>query len=372
MPTGKMTLRERVLTVLRGGVPDRVPWFADLDYWADAMEQRGERPPGFRRSAAYLDFHRKLNAGFYLQGYWPFRALYNEDVQVNEWTEGIFTHRRVQTPLGMLEGRWRFSPVSCSTAPSRYMVQDASDLASLRYWLEHTRYEPDYALARWRAAHVGDLGVVLAYLPRSPLMKMVVEYAGIVKTVELWVDARSELEAALAAIEAAHDRAAAIALASPAECLMIPENLSAEMIGPRLFEAYMRPYQTRWNRRIREAGKFSFIHMDGTLRGLLGPVASTGFSVIEAFTPAPVGNMDIAEMRERVEPDTVLWGGIPGAFFSPTCSDAAFDAHVHAMLDVMTTQPGFVLGVADQVPPDGLYARVKRVAEIVESRPARM
>ncbi len=36
---------------------------------------------------------------------------------------------------------------------------------------------------------------------------------------------------------------------------MIPENLSAEMIGPRYFEKYMRAYQEEWFGEIARAGK---------------------------------------------------------------------------------------------------------------------
>ena len=38
--------------------------------------------------------------------------------------------------------------------------------------------------------------------------------------------------------------------------------------------------------RVREAGKFSCVHLDGTLKGLLRQVASAGFTFIEAMTPA--------------------------------------------------------------------------------------
>jgi hypothetical protein len=112
--------------------------------------------------------------------------------------------------------------------------------------------------------------------------------------------------------------------------------------------------------------------MDGTLRGLIGPVASTGFRVIESFTPAPIGNVDVTEVRAMVEPDTVLWGGMPGAYFSPVVSDEEFEAHLNKVLDVMTTHPGFVLACADQVPPDGLAERVLRVAEAAENREMRI
>ena len=67
-----MNQRERVLAVLNGQKADRVPWFGDLDYWATALIGRGQKPQDFKRSDAYLDWHRDLGVGFYLQGIFPF------------------------------------------------------------------------------------------------------------------------------------------------------------------------------------------------------------------------------------------------------------------------------------------------------------
>ena len=63
---------------------------------------------------------------------------------------------------------------------------------------------------------------------------------------------------------------------------------------------------------------------------------------------------------------TILWGGIPGMFFTELVSDEEFDEHTRHVLEIMRTEPRYVLGVADQVPPDGLERRVRRVAELVE------
>ena len=54
---------------------------------------------------------------------------------------------------------------------------------------------------------------------------------------------------------------------------MIPENLSSEVVGKRLYKKYVRAARQHWAQRIRDAGKFSFVHMDGTLRGLIREVA---------------------------------------------------------------------------------------------------
>ena len=217
-----------------------------------------------------------------------------------------------------------------------------------------------------RKALIGDQGVLLAYLPRSPLMQLIVEMAGIEVITELWADAPRELEETLRLMEYSHDQAAAIALASPAECLMIPENLSSEMVGRRFYEQYLRGYEQKWIERIRQAGKYSFIHMDGTLRGLLRQVSSVGFDVVEAVTPAPVGDLSFEEMRQWAGPQQILWGGLPGIYFTNLVSDAEFERFVRQALTVLTRQPNAVLGVADQVPPGGLRRRVARVAELVE------
>jgi uroporphyrinogen-III decarboxylase len=361
-----MTERERVLTLLGGGTPDRVPWFGDLDYWATSLIGRGLRPAGFKESDAYIEWHRALGVGFYLQGYFPFRTVV-ENCRVAEWREGNARRRKVETPRGTLTETWTWLPGSFSEAPTERLVKSAADLEAYRWLYEHTRYEPDYAFAETRRRQVGGAGVVLCYLPKSPFMQMVALDAGIVAVTEIFADAPGALAETLAAVRRAHDEAAQIAVASPAEVVMIPENLSSEVVGPRFYERFMRDYHEAWAARIREAGKFSCVHLDGTLKGLLRQVSAAGFTFIEAMTPAPAGDLEVERWAEwGGNGATVFWGGLPGVFFTDKVTDEAFDGHVRAVLRVMTSAPRYVLGVADQVPPDGLEVRVRRVGELVE------
>ena len=77
--------------------------------------------------------------------------------------------------------------------------------------------------------------------------------------------------------------------------------------------------------------------------------------------------MSIEEMIPLLKDSkSVFWGGIPGVYFTAHISDEEFDQHVIAVLEVMRFIPRFILGVADQVPPDGLEYRVRRVSELVE------
>jgi uroporphyrinogen-III decarboxylase len=360
-----MTERDRVLTLLSGGRPDRVPWFGDLDYWATWLIGRGLKPKDFKESRAYIDWHRDLGVGFYLQGYFPFRAVI-ENCRVAERREGTARRRTVETPHGVLSETWTWLPDSFSEAPTERLVKSAADLRAYRHVFENTRYEPDYAFAELRREQVGETGIVLCYLPKSPLMQMVALDAGIVTVSEIFAEAPGLLAETLAAVREAHARAARIAVASPAEVLMIPENLSSEVVGPRFYGMFMRDDHERWAGEIRAAGKFSCIHLDGTLRGLLKQVCGVGFTFVEAMTPAPVGDLEIERWAEWSGNDsTVLWGGLPGVYFTDKVSDAEFERHVRSALRAMTSRPRYVLGVADQVPPDGLERRVRRVAGLV-------
>jgi len=361
-----MTPRERALCILTGKQPDSVPWFGDLDYFATALIGRGLKPANFKASDAYINWHRDLGVGYYLQGYFPFQSII-ENCRVNEWKDGHRRYKEVETPRGTLRECWQWLPESFSEAPTEYLIKSEADLPAYRFMVENTRYEPDYAFAHTRRRQVGDMGFVLCYLPKSPLMHLVALDAGIETVVELYSDATDEFEQVIHSLRMSHDQAAQIALESPAEILMIPENLSSECIGPKLFEAHMRDYETVWAQRIAQAGKYSCIHLDGTLKGLLREVCSTGLTFIEALTPAPVGDLAIEEWAAwSGNSTTILWGGIPGGYFTDIVSDAEFDRHVKNVLEVMRFEPRYVLGVADQVPPDGLERRLRRVGQLVE------
>jgi len=361
-----MTPRERVLAVLNGQRPDRVPWFGDLDYWATALIGRGEKPPDFKRSDAYLDWHRDLGVGYYLQGDFPFRAI-TERCRIREWTEGKLRRRQIETPCGTLGETWTWLPQSFAEAPTEHLVKSAADLRAYRYFHENTHYEPDYAFAERRRGQVGDLGVVLCYLPKSPLMQLIALDAGLTAVFEIFTEAGEEFHKTMEVVRRSHDAAASLALACPADVLMIPENLSSECVGRTFYEMFMHDYEETWARRIREAGKYSCIHLDGTMKGLLRETCSTSLTFIEALTPAPAGDLEIEKWAEwSGNARTVLWGGLPGVFFTELVSDEEFEAHVRRVLRVMRSAPRYVLGVADQVPPDGLERRVRRVGELVE------
>ena len=359
-----MTVRGRALSVLNHRAPDVVPWLGDLAYWVTWLNGADLMPDRYKGEGLY-QLHRDLGVGFYLQGYFPFKEIHDGVEVLDERANGRQV-TRVRTPYGDIQETHEYLPDSYTSARTEHFIKSWRDLAPLRYLYEHTFYEPNYDLAARRYDLVGDNGLVLCYLPKSPFMELVALKAGIEAVTYALTDARAEFEETLAVMTRKHDEAAEIALASPAECLMIPENLSSESVGKRLYTRYVRPYEARWIERIRAVGKYSYIHIDGTLRGLMREVSQTGFTVLEAVTPEPSGDIPVEELWKWAEPNTIIWGGLPGLMFSDLVSDAEFDVFVIRVLDVFKTEPRYVLGVADQVPPLARWERIARVRELVE------
>ncbi|MFH1998827.1 MAG: hypothetical protein ABIK28_04055, partial [Planctomycetota bacterium] len=116
-----MTPRERILKMLNGAVPDQVPWFGDLDYWASALMKRGEKPADFVQSSSYMDWHHDLGVGFYLQGFFPFRTIM-EEVEEKRWTDGDLRYRELKTSRGCLRECWKYLPESFTEAPLEHLV----------------------------------------------------------------------------------------------------------------------------------------------------------------------------------------------------------------------------------------------------------
>ena len=360
-----MTERERVLAILHREQPDQLPWMADFDYYITGLRAKNAFPVEYQGEIGLQKMHRDYGTGFYLQGYQPVKTVQTGVTRQTE-KKGDRTANTISTPVGQLREVYQYSSTSCSHGITEHLIKDIQDLKTFVWMLSHTTYAPDYALATQRYDTVGENGVVLCYTPRSPLMDLVAVYAGVETVTYMSLDEPEEFSALLDEMEEKYDQACGIVLESPAECIMIPENISSECVAP-FYQGYMKRYHQKWTGRIRQAGKFSFVHQDGTVRGLIGALSKEShFDVIEAVTPLPVGEIELEEAAGLAAEDAILWGGIPGGMFCETsCSDQEFDQHVLHCIQVMTSSPRFVLGVADQVVPGSSARRIRRVRELV-------
>ncbi len=393
-----ITTRQRLLKILKGEKPDRLPWFADLSYWHYYSQINHILEKKYQGFEGLIRLHRDMGAGFYYPGYYPYIIL-SQDSQVTELQRNIGLDsdfylgtayadtiykgikggvnrirdaknndlvREIITPVGTIRERWAFAADSLSWSPEEYYIKSADDLDILGYYLKNSKYAPDFKNIDRVSEIVAEQGCVVCNLNKSPLMDMIHWYAGIMTTVNILADSKEKLAEVLEILEKKAEEALNIALKSKADILLIPDNLHSDLVGKNLFQTYLKQHYEKQTARISGTGKYSSVHMDGGLKGLLREVSLAGFSIIEALTPRPLGDLEIEEFEDYTEGDAVMWGGIPGVMFTPSTGDREFEEFVKRVIEKMVSRPKYVLGIADQVPPDGIIDRVSKVSELVE------
>jgi hypothetical protein len=364
-----MNERERLTAVFDNRPCEALPWYADLSYLYAGMQVRGTLSKRFEGAEGYLEFHRELGAGicFYAPMLWTQQYTYGVTEQTR--VQGDVSVTTIQTPMGEARQAQQYMPEAYTWGVTEHFVKGIRDLRVMRYAWEHRTVEPNYRQFEETDRLWGPSGcaVGLAPITSSLLQMLLTRWAGVTATMELYMDHREELDEIIASIQEADDPIFDILCESPCRLIEFPENLSAEITGRRLFEQYNAPYYKRRIDALHKAGKKVSIHNDGTLRGTFDLLGKCGFDAVEAVTPAPVGDIPLDRLRAEAGPGIIIWGGLPGVLFSPCYTEEQFERHLQKAISVLRTDGRCVLGVADQVPPDGLISRVKRVREAIGS-----
>lgn len=359
-----MNFRERLLTALAGGRPDVMPWFADLTYWQHGHRLAGTYPSRYEGDEGFIRLHADHNVGYYL-GYAPVWTDTLEGVEVTSVTEADITTTRRRTPVGEIWGQTRFLPTTASSAPIRWPVCAPDDLRVLRYIADATRSTPDYRRYELLLELSNGHGHPTVLPPRSPVSQLLAQWTGVTNLAYLLADAREEVECTVSALGRAADGAYEAIGACNTPYVELPDNLTGEVVTG-LFERYQFDYCVRRIEQLHATGKTVGVHLDGTVHGILPLLVQAGFDFIESITPHPTGDVAVARLRDLAGPDVILFGGIPGAMFAPPFTADDMRRQVELVIAHHRPHGRFILGAADQVPPNGDINLVRLVGDLCE------
>ena len=361
-----MTERERLLSVFNKERPDLIPWYADLSWWYSFKISKEGKRCDFC-SEDYLKLYIETKTGIYVYAPFLWKEIFSEDIKfVGEEKEDILIQKFI-TPFGEIESVSKKLGFN-TTAYITHFIKRPEDLKILQYIFKNRKVVPNYQEFEkineiW--SHYG-LPVALAPVCVSPLQTLITRFAGIQKVIEIFIENKKILEETIEILQNCDNEIFKILENSPALIIEFPENLSCDITGKNFIERYEMPYWKKRIKQLKEKGKFVGIHNDGYLKTSLPLLIESGFDFVEAITPAPFGDISIKEIFEIVDEKIIIWGGIPGAIFSNLYSAEYFENFVKDIILFVKNKKNFILGVADQVPPDAPFERILKVREILE------
>jgi len=363
---------ERILAVFEGRKSRAIPFFADLTYWYFAELKKEALPQKYLGDEGQLLLYKDLKCGAHEELYLPVHNTIYKNVKVKVFEEeehnGILRTTVYYTPLGELRRVDKSSFISFSTATLKYPVNNENELRILKYIYNDIKYEKnveaykrqEFLIRLWRG-----WGIVSSIPPRTPFLRFVVEWAGAYNTFILEWRCKELFKEALELMYFSDDPIYEFVEESPARFVYFGENLSSDIVSPKFFKEYCKDYYVKRVSSLHKIKKFVYVHIDGKLRGLLPLMASTGIDCAQSLTPYPAGDLKVSDLRKAAGNDIALWGGLPGILFSSAYRP---DLLTNLLKEILTTYEKdykFVIGVADQVPPDGAIQRVKLVSEMV-------
>lgn len=298
-----MNIRERILAVLDGQKPDKIPFFCFS----------GLIPTG--------SFERKLrNNGMGLLLVTSPVTTEMPNISITKRKSKVGEEIIYHTPVGDLSTEI-YTNTNRITAPdwpirSSYFVKDIKDYEPLIYMINDTVYSLDLKEFKLKDQEIGEDGILRTeiLLPNSEAQFLL----GLEKWSYEQHDHPGEFLRLHDALSERSENLINI-LAEIEYDMVITVGDISDNIGPESYLKYAIPFYEKAFKQLRSKGKKCGIHVDGSLLKRQKEVlVKIDPDFIEAYTPPPYSDLSLSEFRDVVGenvtilinfPETIFYGG---------------------------------------------------------------
>jgi hypothetical protein len=361
---------ERILAVFEGKGSDGVPWNIRHEFWYHYNLIRGTLPAkyrGMRLIDVCLEWGAswRCYSGYFTDSF--VKASYSGDVEVKTFINGRTVITEFKTPKGTLRQTSMKDDLKITSRIIEFPVKSLEDLKPLGYILENLRVEFDQETYVRMERELKGQGMVSYFFPRSPYQSLILEYAGLERTMRFLLKYRREIEGFMEVIKTSNDIFYEVMADTPIKIFNLGENIDVRMTPPRIFEKYCLPYYRERADYLHRKRKYVHIHVDGYAKPLLPLLRESGLDGVEALTVKPVGDMTLEDIKRDLGDEIVILDGIPYIYFIPEAvSLNEFDRFVRKIISMFRNN--LVLGISDELPPPSDENRVIRVAQIINKK----
>lgn len=362
----KMTMHDRMMAVYRKELPDRIPVVIYSPYLPRGSHERTLRGTGLG-IIDWLPMVSFLAPPWHTDvGYIP--EVKGVDLQVSfSWEDGQQVETRTyKTPVGTISRRSEKDPSYGSNWVTKFYITCPEDYKVVQYIVERTVFRKNDKAFSAKMRDLGDDGVVLARLDRSPYQKLLIELAG---PEQFLIDLYTEPELVVELMETMGrrlDEAFEMVCESEAEVIWQPDNITSDMTPPDCFKKYCAPFYEKYARQSKEANKPFIIHMDGKLKALKNVIADCPFDAVESFSFSDIGgDISLSEARAAWK-DKVILPNFPSTLCYKT------EEEIELFLDRMLTEAGtkipFMLQVSEDIPASEWPKTLSALCRFMEAR----
>lgn len=344
---------------------DGTLFLPDLTLWYDFHHKRGTLPEPWR-GHSLPEIARALGVPIWL----PIAPWRVETRGVDITTTETEKERviRSRAPSGTLVARWILGPDG-DWWQTEYPVKTKEDLEAVLEIVDARTYVLDASALEGWTDLVGDDGVVALEIPRRPYSDLLHEFLG-------WSEGLLFLREPLVTeindvLDAKLQRFVEEVANLPGQLILSPDNLDGQFISPTAFRQHLADSYQNTASVLHRHDKRLVVHIGGPIQRLLPLLTDAGVDGFEGICGPPQSDQSLAQARELLGSDPILWGGIPQDYISATHERQEFEAVVLQAAQEARRDKRSILGVADRVPVDAELSRLEAIVELVDRGRAR-
>ena len=353
-----LSKKDRVMNALKHKKIDIIPWtmYASYPPWSDTE----------------LRFR---NEGLtYIYQHFPICRVSMNDVEVTEDNKFVLKGnggrntiiRNFRTPVGQVSVTHEFV-INSLPGPGDLIQYFGSNIdQELLSWVTDFPFksESDYEVLEYIYKNtefilndreylrtekiIGDEGVIFALIGKSPFQMLLYELMGAEKC---YLAHNSNVKKFNRLYELLYEKQKEkylVASESSAEVFWAPENITSILTPPEFFKEYYVPFYNEMADILHKKDKLFAVHMDGTLASLAQLIKDTRIDIIEAFTPPPMGDINVADAMKAWQ-DKVIWINFPGTLLA-TADFGTIEKYTVDMIRSIAPGDNFLIGCTENYP----------------------
>lgn len=331
-----MTVRERMLAFVQSRELDRVPFVQysgigapDEDVWSLV----GRENMGVLRWSTVHSCHS------------PHCACEQEDV-VHDGLRGVRT--TLHTPAGPLTEVKVFEPALNTPSIREHFIKEPADYHKLLAHLRDVTVVENVGQFTRDLEELGDYGLPHVSIMRTPYQQMWIQWVSLEDLCLHMVDCPELVNEVTREMARVIRDILEIVRNTPVPYVVFPDNITAPVIGERLFRQYCVPFYSEMADMLSDRDVPVFVHMDGDLRPLWEAIGQSKVGGLDSFSPPPDNDTSALDA-------VTIWPEMRLGLNFPSSVHLASPEEIRRVADEILEQAGhsgrLQIQISENVPP---------------------
>jgi len=329
-----MTSRERFLNVMKGTMPDRVPvtlFIVDQGHFISQVYPDVDPQDFEMLQLKVIEIQKQLGADVFVRQLYGLNnplSIHCGGLNVSQQTENWEVHTEeihndatlikrstIKTPDGTLTQDFSINELRPGTfmyACTKKPIKNAADLdIAIKYEPRMPKSWPKQAKEKVTKLKqvLGDDGILGSWSPHGPFnnASLLIDHEELYSL--FLTDFGFYKELMNFAMDRILDYARAIDDAG-VDVHCVGGNVPGGFLGTKTYDEYVLPFEKKYIDFLQQNGTPAMYHNCGEVMNLVESYKQLGVKIVEPFSPSPLGDADLTEVKKMVNGDYVILSGI--------------------------------------------------------------